>query len=56
MKIKKKIGGGVGFGGQGGCECRSAVMMKIHKTIGVGVGSGGWGAVRVNLNKELKFL
>ena len=53
MKIpqKKNIfflggGGGVGLGGQGGCERRSKVFVKIQKKIkgggvGVGWGSGG---------------
>ena len=38
MKIKKKMGGGsgwgggaVGLGGQGGCEWRSKVFVKIQK-------------------------
>ena len=64
MKIKKKIffWGGVGLGGQGGCERGIEVFVKIPKKIGgggvggVGGGSGsGWG-VRVDVNEELKFL
>ena len=40
-------GGGVRFGGQGGCERRSKVFVKIKKKnfegggVGVGWGSGG---------------
>ena len=50
MKIQKKIGGvgsggGVGLGGQGGCEQRSKVFVKIQKKKilrgGVGRGRGG---------------
>ena len=44
---KKKInwGGGVGLGGQGGCERRSKVFVKIQKKKiwGWGRGSGWWG-------------
>ena len=40
-------GGGVGFGGQGGCERRIEVFVKIQKkkiSGGRGVGGGsGWG-------------
>ena len=45
-------GGGVGFGGQGGCERRIEVFVKIQKKkksggrggVGSGVGEGsGWG-------------
>ena len=52
MKIqKKKIfffgGGGVGWGGQGGCEWRSKVFVKIQKKKnfegGGGRGGGGGG-------------
>ena len=58
--------GGVGFGGQSGCERRIEVFVKIQKKkigggvggsvggVGVGLGSG-WG-VRVDVNEELKFL
>ena len=60
-------GGGVGLGGQSGCERRIEVFVKIQKKKnffggggGVrGVGGGGsglgWG-VRVDVNEELKFL
>ena len=54
--------GGVGLGGQGGCERRIEVFVKIQKKNflrgggGSVVGSGsGWG-VRVDVNEELKFL
>ena len=62
------VGGGVGvgLGGQSGCERRIEVFVKIQKKIflGGGGGSGGgsvggggvWGGVRVDVNKELKFL
>ena len=33
-------GGGVGLGGQGGCDRRIEVLGKIHKKIGGG--GGGW--------------
>ena len=59
-------GGGVGYGGQGGCVRRIKVFVKIQKrNWGVGVGGvgGGWGRVggggggfRVDVNEELKFL
>ena len=62
VKIQKKIGGGgvggggagagVGLWGQGGCERRIEVFVKIQKIIS---GGSGWG-VRVDVNKELKFL
>ena len=61
MKIKKKGdgevqgGGGVGFGGQGGCERRIEVFVKIQKKLGGGQGVG-LGGVRVDVNEELKFL
>ena len=60
-----KIGGsgGVGLGGQGGCDRRIEVFVKIHKKIqgrgrgGGGLGGGGLGlGVRVDVNEELKFL
>ena len=42
---KKKIGGGVGLGGQGGCERRIEVFVKIQRKKkfwwGVGGGVGG---------------
>ena len=55
------LGGGVGFGGQGGCEQRIEVFVKIQKKkirgeeFRLGGGSGFWG-VKVDVNKELKFL
>ena len=57
-------GGGVGFGGQGGCDPRIEVFGKIHKKkiqgggVGLGGGGGGFGlgGVRVDVNEELKFL
>ena len=51
--------GGVGLGGQGGCERRIEVFVKIHKKNFGGEGcrvGGGGGGVRVDVNKELKFL
>ena len=69
MKIQKNIffwggrsGGGVGLGGQGGCERRIEVFMKIQKKelggsgVGSGEGVGLGGGVRVDVNEELKFL
>ena len=52
--------GGVGLGGQRGCERRIEVFVKIQKKkiLGGGggsVGGSGWG-VRVDVNEELKFL
>ena len=48
--------GGVGLGGQSGCDRRIEVFGKIHKKNGGG-GSGWWGGgVRVDVNEELKFL
>ena len=45
MKIQKDffffLGGGVGLGGQGGCERRIEVFVKI-KTKKLGGGVGGW--------------
>ena len=59
-------GGGGGRGrGQGGCERRIEVFVKIQKKIFFGGGGGrgvsgrgrvGGGGVRVDVNKELKFL
>ena len=50
---------GVGVGGQSGCERRIEVFVKIQKKRfffwGGGGGGSGWG-VRVDVNKELKFL
>ena len=55
--------GGVGLGGQSGCELRIEVFVKIQKKkFGGGGGGGGGrggsvgGGVRVDVNKELKFL
>ena len=56
--------GGVGLGGQSGCERRIEVFVKIQKKKifffgGGSVGGGGGGVgggVRVDVNKELKFL
>ena len=49
------MGGGRGRG-QGGCERRIEVFVKIQRKIFWGGGGGsGWG-VRVDVNKELKFL
>ena len=52
-------GGGVGLGGQSGCERRIEVFVKIQKKI-LGGGGGRWGGVgggvRVDVNKELKLL
>ena len=54
------VGGGRGRG-QGGCERRIEVFVKIQKKKiffgggGGSVGGSGWG-VRVDVNKELKFL
>ena len=57
------VGGGVGLGGQSGCERRIEVFVKIPKKNflgggGVGRGGGvrGGGGVRVDVNEELKFL
>ena len=36
-------GGGVGFGGQGGCERRIKVFVKIKKKMGGGGSGGGVG-------------
>ena len=51
------------MGGQGGCEQRIDVVVKIQKNKiggGGGGGGGGWvgfgGGVRVDVNKELRFL
>ena len=55
--------GGVGLGGQGGCERRIEVFVKIKKNIfflgGGGGGVGGRGRVeggRVDVTEKLKFL
>ena len=55
-------GGGVGLGGQSGCERRIEVFVKIQKKTfwgggrGRGGGGGVGGGVRVDVNEELKFL
>ena len=54
-------GGGVGLGGQVSFEQRSEVFVKNKKNVGrvqVGgaIGSEGGGGVKVDVNKELKFL
>ena len=50
MKIQKKKnfgeGGGVGLGGQGGCEGRSKVFVKIQKKKKTFEGGGGVGRGR----------
>ena len=62
-------GGGVGLGGQGGCERRIEVFVKFQKKyfffffffffLGGGGEGLGWvglgGGVRVDVNQELKF-
>ena len=54
------MGGRGRVGGQSGCERRIEVFVKIQKKIwGGGVGGGGGGGrggVRLDVNKELKFL
>ena len=57
------VGGGVGLGGQSGCEGRIEFFVKIQKkNFFFGGGSVGWGGggigggVRVDVNEELKFL
>ena len=55
------VPGGVGLGGQGGCERRIEVFVKIQKEMGGGGSGGGRGrvgglGVRVDVNEELKFL
>ena len=64
MKIQKKNSGGgqvggIGLGGQVGCDRRIEVLVKILKdVVGQfgGRGRGGLGGVRVDVNEELKFL
>ena len=61
---KKKIGRGVGLGGQGGCERRNEFFVEIQKNNGGGVGGfgrgggggSGLGGFRVDVNEEVKFL
>ena len=55
------VWGGLGGGGQDGCEQRIEVFVKIQKKNWGGGGrreGSGWGGggVRVDVNKELKFL
>ena len=55
------VRGGVGLGGQSGCEQRIEVFVKIQKK-NFFWGGGRWGGggveggVRVDVNKVLKFL
>ena len=57
-------GVGVGLGGQSGCDRRIEVFVKIQKKkicFFLGGGGGWWGGgvgggVRMDVNKELKFL
>ena len=54
--VKGGSGGGVGLGGQGGCERRIEVFVKIKKKLFF-LGGGGVGfGVRVDVNEKLKFL
>ena len=50
------VGGGVGLGGQGGCERKIEVFEKIHKNKFRGGGVGrvrvGGGGVRVDVNER----
>ena len=57
--------GGLGWGGQGGCEWRIEAFVKIQKRFfflgggvgsGGGVGLGGGGGVRVDGNGKSKLL
>ena len=51
------VGGGVELGGQSGCERRIEVFVKIKKKKKILGGVWGvGGGVRVDVNKELKFL
>ena len=61
VKIQKKkfLGGGwggVGLGGQSGCERRIEIFVKIQKKKFFFGGGGVGGGVRVDVNEELKFL
>ena len=49
-------GVGVGLGGQSGCERRIEVFVKIQKKNFFFWGGSVGGRVRVDVNKELKFL
>ena len=57
-----EVGGGVGLGGQSGCELRIEVFVKIQKKkIWGGVGGrgrvgGGGGGVRVDVNEIEVFV
>ena len=50
--------GGVGLGGQSGCERSIELFVKIQKKKFGGGGrvGGSWSGVRVDVNEELKFL
>ena len=56
--VNREGGGGIGLGGQGGCERRIEVFGKIHKK-NLGGGGGGkvggrvGGGVRVDVNTML---
>ena len=60
-ECRGQVGGG---GGQGGCERRLEVFVKIKNKIFIwgggrgGSGQGGWSGwgVRIDVNKEVKFL
>ena len=52
--LKRALGGPVGMGGQDECDEELKFFVKIQKKIG-GVGGSGWG-VRVDVNREVKFL
>ena len=55
VKIQKK-NWGIGLGGQDGCERRIEVFCEnSKKQLGGRVGGSGWG-VRVDVNREVKFL
>ena len=47
VKIKKKMGGGSGWGGQGGCDRRIKVFGKIQKKKNFFFGGGDRGGGRV---------
>ena len=61
---KKNLGGGRVGGDQGGCERRIEVFVKIENRKkkklfgggGSGQGGGRVGGVRVDVNREVKFL
>ena len=64
MKFLGGVGGGVGLGGQSGCEQRIEVFVKIQKKKyfffwgggGGRLGGGVGGGVRVDVDEELKVL